>query len=122
MTGPLSSLSLTTVRSMRLTTFAEIETATKNLIEKEDLLKKSLREVAPTSVAQFLEDEGTIDDLFKFGQSSRKIVYQSNSYGFKKAMQVKQAFLALKEAWQDAVEIEFYDGESHRIEVALKIP
>jgi hypothetical protein len=116
----LNPQSLTLALSTRLITLANIETEMKKLSDQEGFLKKTLQDSVPPSLKSFIEGEGVIDDLFKYGQSSRKIVYGGN-YGFKNAKQVKRAFQALKKAWQDAVDLKFFEGV-HRIEVSIKVP
>lgn len=122
MNQELNSESLRNARLARLSGFAEIENIMSRLTAQKNSLRQLLRSTAPGSVAQFLDDEDTIHDLFTYGQSSRKIRYNDNPYGFKNEAQVRTAFQALVDAWQRAVKITLTcDGES-RIEVSVEIP
>lgn len=122
MSDKLNSASLAVARSTRLAILADIEAAMENLFQQEKLLEQSLQEAAPASIAQFLEDEGVIENLLKYGTLSTNIHYGDNSYGFKNAERVKKELLALKKAWQYAVEIRFSESQKHRIEIFMKTP
>ncbi len=119
---PLNAFSLSSARSVRLMTLTEIAAAMKKISDHEEPLRQLLVKGAPASVAQFLDDEGTIDLLFMHGQSSTHIDYPDNSYNLKTARQIKSAFGQLEKAWKNAVKITCSDGESHRVRITFKIP
>jgi hypothetical protein len=125
MSSPLHPQLFVTARSSRLSALNEIENIMKKIMMNEDMFKQMLvraaQDVVDPRVLKFLEEEGTVDTLFKYGQSSQKIVY-GRAYGFQDSGAVKKAFMGLKNAWNNAINITFSDGEPHRIGITFTIP
>ncbi len=120
----LNEFCLKVNQQLRLQTFADIQSLLNRVAQQEEFLKKELLEAAKEvsqEMYQFLEDEGTINDLMKYGRSSRKIVHDDNPYGFKNATMTKESFSALKKAWGNSVMVMF-SHETHRTEVIITVP
>lgn len=82
-----------------------------------ELLGKELLEAAPASVREFLENEGILDNLMRYGQSSTKIVF--GTYGFLDGGDVVDKIRRLGDIWMENVAIKIYPAERHRIEISF---
>lgn len=116
----LHSMILKSTRNARSSAFEEFRSKMAGIEAEESRIARELMSAAPKEVVPFLEEEGIVNDLLAWGSSSRKIVYADNSYGFKIAGDVRQAFLKLVAAWQGAVQVLFRE-EEHRIEVFISV-
>lgn len=83
--------------------------------QAETLGKELLATAAGATVQQFLKDEGVIENLIRYGQSSTKIVF--GTYGFANGSNVVDAMRRLGKAWEENVAIKIRPAEGHRIEV-----
>ena len=117
----IDSSSFYSARLARLSALADFQARLSAIATQDEALIKLLKEATPASVVRFLEEEGTIGDLLNFGQSSRKIVYKENPYGFANSESVKVAFRELERAWKNAVAVAFDFGECNRAEVSITV-
>ncbi len=118
----LDETSLRLVRFRRLSKFAEIEAIVKELDSLEFGLSCQLKDATPTSVEDFVESEGVITELIKYGRSIRTISYFDNNYGFNTLRKVKKVFSELKKAWCGAVVITFTVEAENRVRVEIRVP
>jgi hypothetical protein len=130
MRGNLNEDSLKSVKVARLSALADFERTMAKIGEDQKLLKEALLEAvdpsevpAGSSLPQFFAEHDVIDDLFRYGKASRKIVYSDDPQGFANATEVRQDFNWLKEdAWKNSVKIEFSEDGDRRIEIFFQIP
>jgi hypothetical protein len=87
--------------------------------ESDDFLKKKLFEIVPETLHEWLEGEGIMDDLFKFGKSSRQIIFYGD-YKFKSLADVKRKMKKLGVAWDKIVTVIVDSNpDPHRVEVKI---
>lgn len=101
----------------KLSVFEEYHQKMVLLQSQAELLGKEFLESAPTPVREFLENEGVIENLIRYGQSSTKIVF--GTYGFANGSNVVEAMRRWGKVWEENIAIRVHPAEAHRIEVSF---
>ena len=102
----------------RLGVLAEFQQRLAVLQKEAEVIGKELLKSAPAQVREFLENDGVVENLIRYGQSSTKIVF-GDAYGFIDSSDVVDKLRRLGEIWEENVVIKVHPAEGRRIEVSF---
>lgn len=102
--------------TQRLSALAEFELAMDRVGQVEDILKTDLHSSVPERLRTFVEDQGVIDNVLKYGVFCDRYGY--NIDGLKTYKSLKVALDELQVAWQKNIRIQLDPpGESGRVSI-----
>jgi hypothetical protein len=83
-------------------------------------VREALLSAVPKSMQQFVENEGVVSSLFKYGRCSTNIVFER--YNFKDFTAAKKAAGELKKAWAEQVTVQVgTNSEPHRVDIRFGV-
>jgi len=72
-------------------------------------------------VRRFIKDSTIIENLFEYGQTSRKVRFPTDSRYFESVKEVKARMSQLFDYWRGSVDITYYVADESMVEIFFRV-
>lgn len=104
----------------RLSALSDLQTVLQRTKQREDDVRAALLAAVPEALRQFVEDEGVVDSLFRYGRCSTNLVFER--YNLKDFSTAKRAAKELQAAWVEQVTVRVgTNPEPHRVDIIFGV-